>query len=126
MWLWCRPSDTKPTFTNDHERAALPLEGARLDGVVPGERVGGRGVDRLLPVSAADHVDAGDEFVGLEKRPVAEVRLAVPDTQRRGGLRTAERSAEDIDAARLQPLPPGLGLLQHRLLVQRFRRRPSL
>jgi hypothetical protein len=58
-------------------------ERAHLNRVVPSDRMRGRELDRLLPISAADDVDAGDELLGLDERPVAEQRLPVADADRR-------------------------------------------
>jgi hypothetical protein len=47
----------------------------------------GRELDRLLAISAADDVDAGDELLGLGERPVAEQRLPIANADRRGRVR---------------------------------------
>ena len=62
----------------------------------------GRELNRLLAVSAADNVDAGDELLGLDERPVAEQRLPAADTDCRNvesaGLRA--RASELADGRR--------------------------
>src|SRR5580700_2145106 len=90
-------------------------ERAHLNRVVPGDRMRGRKPDRLIPVSAADDVDAGDELLGLRERPIAEQRLTVPHADRRGRLRALQGMPQDLLAPRLQVLPPGLALIHHGL-----------
>jgi hypothetical protein len=77
--------------------------------------------DRLLPISAPDDVDAGDELLGLDERPVAEQRLPVADADRRGRVPAPQRVPQDLEAACLQVLPPGFALILHRLIVERRR-----
>ena len=49
---------------------SLVLEGADLDRVGSGGRMGGGELDRLFLVGAADHVDPGDVLAGGEERAV--------------------------------------------------------
>src|SRR6516164_8069791 len=88
------------------ERWSFAVERAHLDGVVPGDRMRGRELDRLLPVSAADDVDAGDELLGLDERAVADRHLPVADADRGGRIRALERVPQHLQAARLQVLSP--------------------
>ena len=66
----------------------------------------GRELDRLLPVSASNDVDAGDELLGLDERAVGDQRLPVTDADRGGRVRTLERVSQDLEAACLQVLAP--------------------
>src|SRR5580693_2978667 len=90
-----------PLFVGCSRPTAVPawsfaVKRAYLDRVVPGERMRRRELDRLLAISAADDVEAGDELLGLDERPVAEQRLPVPDPDRPGCVGALQRVAQDL------------------------------
>ncbi len=82
-------------------------ERAHLNHVVPSDRMRGRELDRLLPISAADDVDAGDELLSLHEQPVAEQRLPVADADRRGRVPAPQRVPQDLEAPCLPRCAPG-------------------
>src|SRR5580658_2689615 len=101
------------------------LEGAYLDRVGPGGRMGGGELDRLFLAGAADHVDRGDVLAGGEERAVSQHGFPVADAERGDGIGSLEGSAQDVQAAGGYVLPPGVSLRQDRL-VDRWRRlRPA-
>src|SRR5215831_13518451 len=100
---------------------SFAIERSHLNGVVPGERMRGRELDRLLPIGAADDVDAGDELLGAGARPLAKQRVPAADADRRGRARALQRVSQDVKAAPRQVLPPCRALL-HRRLAVRWRR----
>jgi hypothetical protein len=58
----------RPDGSDQDEKRSFLVEGAHLDRVVAGDRMGGRELDRLLVIGAADDVDAGDVVRGLAGR----------------------------------------------------------
>ena len=70
-------------------------ERAYLNCVVPGGRVSGRNLDRLLAISTAEDVDACDELLDVEERPVAELHLSVTYAQGRSQLRACQGGPQD-------------------------------
>src|SRR5215469_7758292 len=128
--IWCSfVRVSKPCHHGRPNRAraerwawSLFVERAHLKRVVAGDRMRGRELDRLLTISATDDVDAGDEPLGGGERPVAQHRLPVADADRGGRVRVLQRVPQDVQAAYLQVLPPGVALLHHFLIDERRRR----
>src|ERR1022692_500507 len=88
--------------------AVIARDRPHLDGPVPGCRVLGRHLDRLVEIGAVDHVIPGDLLLGLGERPVAHQHIVVTNLHRGGVADVPEPVTVQQDAPALHLLQPGL------------------
>src|ERR1019366_5146700 len=88
--------------------AVIAPDRPHLDGPVPGRRVLGRHLDRLVEIGAVDHVVPGDLLLGLGEGPVAHQQAVVPDLHRGGVADVPEPVTVQQDAPALHLRQPGL------------------
>ena len=74
-----------------------------LDRAGPRRRNASGDLDGFVQVLRVDQVVTSELFLGLGKRAVGGGDFALPDANRRGGLRRLQRVAADVLAALLDP-----------------------